>query len=116
MLANTHSGVHYRRRTRSWEIHHGNKPVLVQRMLPHASRLLAANTTLRKGPCIPGTQQGCAGVLRTHMDCLSQEQCCHSLRSRYNCTILSIKSGCVLHRCRIDHAFLTVAENPDTAL
>lgn len=27
-----------------------------------------------------------------------------------------IKSGCVLHRCRIDHAFLTVAENPEPQL
>lgn len=91
------------------------------KMLPHPSRLFAANTTLRKGPCIPGTQQGCAGMLRSHVGCLFQEHCSQNLRSRYNYIIPRVfsKSGCVSHSCRINHASLTVtwiAEKPEPQL
>lgn len=104
MLAYTHSGVHYRRGTLSLV----DSPWMQAcccpgGTLPHPSRLIAANTTLRKGlgrgqpgPCTPGTQQGRAGMPRTRADRLSWKQCSQHLRSKYSCGVLRV---CVVRLC-----------------
>lgn len=88
-------------------------------------RGFALQTQLRKGlgkewsgPCIFGAQQECAGMLRIHMDCLSQKHC--SQNSDLGAAVLSSEPFLrrVLFLCsyRIDHTspeVIYIEEKPE---
>lgn len=130
MLAYTHSGVYYRRRTLSL----GDSPwkqacSCPRGMLPCSSRILATNTTLRKGLgkegpglCGVGTRgqgdiQGCSGLVCI----LSLKSSAVEISDKVQLCLLRvfIKSGSVLYSCRIDHTSPTVIyieEKPEPQL